>query len=114
MQRSLPSTICSVQRFKTILECYGEGESAKGIAMTLRELEQQVQQLSVDERLSLLNTIARSLQHDLNQSANPELSTKRVLVDELRGCLKRPGELPPTDQDIEAMREERLVEKYLK
>jgi hypothetical protein len=82
--------------------------------MTLQELEQQVQRLSVVDRLSLLNTIARSLQEDLGEKLDLDRSTRHRLVEQLRGCLKRPREATPTDQDIEAMREERLVEKYLK
>ncbi len=33
--------------------------------MTLQEIEQQVYQLTITERLSLLNTITRSLQRDM-------------------------------------------------
>ena len=79
--------------------------------MTLQELEQQVHQLSISERLSLLNSITRSLQRDLAQPHAP--SDKRKLVEQLRGCLKQPGEPAPTDEEIDAMREERLVKKYL-
>ncbi|GAP97375.1 hypothetical protein [Leptolyngbya sp. NIES-2104] len=79
--------------------------------MTLQEIEQKVYQLSVSERLSLLNTITRSLQQDLTQ--RPMQPDKRALVEQLRGCLKRSGEPAPTDADIATMREERLVEKYL-
>jgi len=81
--------------------------------MTLQELEQHVHQLSVAERLSLLNTITRSLQHDLAQPQDHTQQTKRALVEQLRGCLKQPGKPAPTDAKIDAMREQRLVEKYL-
>jgi hypothetical protein len=81
--------------------------------MTLEELEQQVHQLSVAERLSLLNTITRSLQTDLTQPQKSTQPNKRELVEQLRGCLKRPGEPAPTGAEIDAMREQRLVEKYL-
>lgn len=82
--------------------------------MTLQELEQQIHQLSIAERLSLLSTITRSLQKDLTQPQNQTQPDKRVLVEQLRGCLKRPGEPAPTDEEIDAMREQRLVEKYLR
>ncbi|MBW4420685.1 MAG: hypothetical protein KME13_15855 [Myxacorys californica WJT36-NPBG1] len=81
--------------------------------MTLQELEQQVQQLSIAERLSLLNTITQSLQHDIAQPQALTQPDKRTLVEQLRGCLKQPGEPAPTDAEIDAMREQRLVEKYL-
>ena len=79
--------------------------------MTLQELEQQVHQLSVVDRWSLLNTITRSPQHDLAQPQDHVQPDKRLLVEQLRGCLKQPGECPPTDEEIDAMREERLVKK---
>ncbi len=79
--------------------------------MTLRELEQQVHQLTVAERLLLLNTITRSLQNDLTQPHHTQ-SDKRLLVEQLRGCLKQSGKPAPTDEEIDAMRDERLVKKY--
>jgi hypothetical protein len=82
--------------------------------MTLQEIEQQVYQLTIGERLSLLNTITRSLQQDMIQPQNRAQADKLALVEQLRGCLKRPGEAAPTDEEIEAMREQRLVEKYLR
>jgi hypothetical protein len=89
-------------------------EAKKSIAMTLQEIEQQVYQLTITERLSLLNTITRSLQRDIIQPKNSAQVDKLALVEQLRGCLKRPGEPAPTDEEIEAMREQRLVEKYLR
>ncbi|WP_448572590.1 hypothetical protein [Trichothermofontia sp.] len=62
--------------------------------MTLQERQQASDQLSAEEQPSLLE-IDR---HDL--------------VNQLRGCLKQPEHSIPTDADIEAMREDRLVEKY--
>ncbi|MEB3292700.1 MAG: hypothetical protein VKJ24_06040 [Synechococcales bacterium] len=94
--------------------------------MTLQEIERQVYQLSVTERLALITTIARSLQQeipplhtqsqssDLTEPNHPDPLDKIRLVEQLRGCLKRPSEPAPTDEEIEKMREERLVEKYLK
>lgn len=81
--------------------------------MTLQELEQQIHQLSVAERLSLLNTITRSLQQDI--ASPPPLSRleRLAIVDQMRGFLARSGEPAPTDEEIAAMLDQRRVEKYL-
>jgi flagellar biosynthesis component FlhA len=76
--------------------------------MTLRELQQAVQQLSMEEQLALLETIVQAIK--LKQQ--PQID-RQILVDQLRGCLKYSGQFIPTDEDITVMREERLVEKYL-
>jgi hypothetical protein len=81
---------------------YGE------ISMTLQELQQAIYQLSTEEQLSLLATIIQAL----NVRQQPVVD-RYALVNQLRGCLKKSGQPAPTDADIEAMREERLVEKYL-
>jgi hypothetical protein len=75
--------------------------------MTLQELQQAIYQLSAEEQLSLLETLVQALKARQKQAAN-----RHSLVNQLRGCLKKPGQPIPTDADIEAMREERLVEKY--
>ncbi len=82
--------------------------------MTLQELEQHIRHLSVKERLSLLSSITRSLQQDIAPKPNLNQQARLDVVNKLRGCLKQPGQPAPTDADIEAMREDRLVEKYLK
>jgi hypothetical protein len=81
--------------------------------MTLRELEQQVHQLSVADRLSLLNTITQSLQQDIAPPSESTQQEKLAIVDQMQGFLARPGELAPTDAEIKAMLEQRRVEKYL-
>ncbi len=76
--------------------------------MTLEELQQAIYQLSAEEQLTLLETLVQALKAKQKESVD-----RHVLVSQLRGCLKKPGQPLPTDTDIESMREERLVEKYL-
>jgi hypothetical protein len=76
--------------------------------MTLQELQQSIYQLSAEEQISLLETLVQALKTRQQQAVD-----RHGLVNQLRGCLKKPGQPIPTDADIEAMREERLVEKYL-
>jgi hypothetical protein len=78
------------------------------IPMILQELQQAIYQLSAEEQLSLLETLVQALKARQQQAVD-----RRALVNQLRGCLKKPGQPIPTDADIEAMQEERLVEKYL-
>ncbi|MCG8368167.1 MAG: hypothetical protein MJA27_33155 [Pseudanabaenales cyanobacterium] len=76
--------------------------------MTLQELRQAIYQLSAEEQLALLETLLQALKAKPKKSAD-----RHALVSQLRGCLKKPSQPAPTDADIESMREERLVEKYL-
>ncbi|MCY7277182.1 MAG: hypothetical protein LH702_26500 [Phormidesmis sp. CAN_BIN44] len=80
--------------------------------MTLQELEQHVHQLSVAERLSLLNTITRSLQQEIDPSPRLSQLERLAIVNQMHGFLARPGEPAPTDEDVDAMLERRRVEKY--
>jgi hypothetical protein len=75
--------------------------------MSLQELREQALQLSVSDRLALMSTIIESLQHELRPRPNREGAAQRM-----RGLLKTDTP-PPTDAEVEAMLEERLVEKYL-
>ena len=75
---------------------------------SLQELKHQAEKLSVSDRLKLIKAIVESLQ---KEPIRKPLSRK--FVEEMIGMGK--GESPPpTDAEVEAMREERLVEKYLK
>jgi hypothetical protein len=76
--------------------------------MTLQELQQAIYQLSAEEQLSLLATLFQAL-----KARKQQVVDHHSLVNQLRGCLKKPDQPIPSDADIEAMREERLVEKYL-
>ena len=74
----------------------------------LTRTQQAIAQLSAEEQLSLLETLVQALKARQQQAVD-----RHSLVNQLRGCLKKPDQPIPTDADIEAMREERLVEKYL-
>jgi hypothetical protein len=75
--------------------------------MSLQELREQALQLSVSDRLALMKTILYSLEEELRPRPNRKGAAQRM-----RGLLKTDAP-PPTDAEVEAMLEERLVEKYL-
>jgi hypothetical protein len=77
--------------------------------MSLQELREQALQLSVSDRLALMSTIIESLQHELR----PRSPVPEDIVDRMIGLAKTDAP-SPTDAEVEAMLEERLVEKYLK
>ena len=77
--------------------------------MSLQELREQALQLSVSDRLALMSTIIDSLQSELR----PRPPVPKDIVDRMIGLAKTDAP-PPTDAEVEAMLEERLVEKYLK
>ncbi|MDY7007929.1 MAG: hypothetical protein SWX82_29325 [Cyanobacteriota bacterium] len=74
----------------------------------LQELRKKALNLSVSDRLLLLKAITDSLNEELRP--RPNLKTA---IEGLRGIAKTDNP-PPTDAEVEAMLEERLVEKYLK
>lgn len=75
--------------------------------MRLQELKEQVYKLSVDDRLALINVIVESLQN------NPRLDSDRSsAIKRMRGLLKTDSS-SPTDEEVEAMLDQRRVEKYL-
>jgi hypothetical protein len=76
--------------------------------MSLQELREQALQLSVGDRLALMSTIIESLQHELR----PRPPVPEDIVDRMIGLAKT--DAPPTNTEVEAMLEERLVEKYVK
>lgn len=75
--------------------------------MSLQEVKQQVVKLSVRERLSLVSFIIDSL---------PEFRRSRAersrAIEQMRGLLKT-DKPAPTDEEVEAMLEERRINKYL-
>ena len=75
--------------------------------MSLQELKEQAFKLSVSDRLALVNAIIQSLQDTLNPQPN-----RKTLINQMRGLLKT-KQSPPTDAQIQAILEERRVEKYL-
>ena len=79
----------------------------KIIDMTLRELQDQALELPVEERWQLVYILMRSLQSESQakvQSAG--------LAQSLIGIAKTDMP-PPTDEEVEAMLDERLTQKYL-
>lgn len=75
--------------------------------MSWQELRKEAMQLSVSDRLLLIETIARSLSEELR----PRQPIPEGTLTGLRGLLKTDGS-PPTDEEVEAMLAERLEEKY--
>lgn len=75
--------------------------------MTLRELQEQALELSVEERWQLVKTLIQSLQ------SNSQLAVKpKGLAASLIGIAKTDAR-PPTDEEVKVMLDERLVQKYL-
>lgn len=77
------------------------------MSMSWQELRKEAIQLSVSDRLLLIETIARSLSEELR----PRQPIPEGTLTGLRGLLKKDGP-PPTDEEVEAMLAERLEEKY--
>jgi hypothetical protein len=75
--------------------------------MTLRELELQALSLSVGDRQQLIDTLQRSLTSKEQPTAKP-----KGLAASLIGIAKT-DTLPPTDEEVKAMLDERLARKYL-
>ncbi len=75
----------------------------------LQELRKKVLNLSMSDRLLLLQAITNSLNEELRP--RPELPPD--FLDRMIGIGKTDSP-PPNDAEVEAMLEERLVEKYLK
>lgn len=76
--------------------------------MTLQELKNQAYKLSVSDRLELVKAIIYSLENELRPRPD-----RKAAIERMRGLAKT-EQPPPTDAEVEAMLEERLVEKYLK
>ena len=75
--------------------------------MLSQELKAQIYKLSVNDRLALVSVIIESLQ-DI-----PILQSDRAsAIKRMRGLLKT-DQPAPTDDEVEAMLEERRMEKYL-
>ncbi|WP_254568190.1 hypothetical protein [Oscillatoria sp. HE19RPO] len=77
--------------------------------MDWQELRKEAYNLSVSDRLALVEAIV----HSVNDEIRPRPPVPPGTITRLRGILKTEGP-PPTDEEIEAIKEERLKEKYLK
>lgn len=78
------------------------------MSISWEELRKEAYQLSVSDRLLLVEAIVHSLSNELR----PRPPVPEGVLERLLGSLKTDAP-PPTDEEIEAMREERLREKYL-
>jgi hypothetical protein len=74
--------------------------------MILAELQEQALKLPADERLQLANTLLRSV-----QSTSQPTSKIKGLAAGLIGIAKT--ENPPSDEEVQAMLDGHLVQKYL-
>jgi hypothetical protein len=75
--------------------------------MTLHDLQDQALKLSVEERWQLINALIQSLQ----PKSQPTVRS-RGLAASLVGIAKTDAP-PPTDEEVKAMLDERLAQKYL-
>lgn len=79
------------------------------MSMPWQELYKEALQLSVSNRLALVEAIVRSFSNELR----PRQPLPEKVLERLRGSLKIDAPAP-TDEEIEAILEQRLEEKYLK
>lgn len=75
--------------------------------MLLPELKEQVRNLPVSDRLELVSVIIESLRE--NPCPHPDRTS---IIKQMKGLLKT-DQPAPTDAEVEAMLEERRVEKFL-
>ncbi len=75
--------------------------------MSWQEVKKEIYKLSVKERLQLGDVIVRSQQDELFPPPGRKDAVKRLMG------LAKTDAPPPTDAEVEAMLEERLVEKSL-
>lgn len=75
--------------------------------MTFHEFQEQAIQLPTSERWQLINTLLRSLQPKVQPTMKP-----KGLAASLIGIAKTDVP-PPTDEQVKAMLDERLVHKHL-
>ncbi|HEX8459493.1 MAG TPA: hypothetical protein VF656_19530 [Pyrinomonadaceae bacterium] len=94
--------------------------------MTRQQFLEEIKQLSVAERIALIETITRTLREDLNiegnggsftaaanagQNGEPERERKIAAIRRLRGIAKFDGE-PPSDEELKEDYINYLTEKY--
>ena len=79
--------------------------------MTSNEIQQQALALSAEEKLQLVNRLMRSLQPEIQPNASTSLKQKGLAAS-LVGIAKTDSP-PPTDEEVRAILDNRLIEKYL-
>jgi hypothetical protein len=75
--------------------------------MTLHELQEQAMRLTIGERQQLIHILQRSLQAKQQPAIKP-----KGLAASLIGIAKTDA-LPPTDEEVKSILNERLAQKYL-
>lgn len=75
--------------------------------MKFNEVQDQALKLSKEERLQLVNVLMRSLQPNSQSTAKPQ-----GLAASLIGIAKTDAP-PPSDEEVEALLDEHLAQKYL-
>lgn len=84
--------------------------------MTRQQFIEEIKQLSVADRVALIEAISRSLREELEAAATApdaedERARKLAAVRRLRGALKPDGP-PPTDDEVKESIADYLAEKY--
>jgi hypothetical protein len=75
--------------------------------MTVQDIVAEIPRLTIEEPLVVLEAITQSLR----KSMTPHQPVRESLVDRLYGAFKTDGPTP-TDEDIDRMRYEALMEKH--
>jgi hypothetical protein len=75
--------------------------------MTVQDIVAEIPRLTIEERLVVLDAITQSLR----TSMASQRQIRESLADRLYGAFKTDGP-PPTDEDIDRMRYEALMEKH--
>jgi hypothetical protein len=75
--------------------------------MTVHDIVAEIPHLTIAEQLTVLDAITQSLRKSVAQKPH----IRESLADRLYGAFKAAG-APPTDEDIDRMRYEALMEKH--
>jgi hypothetical protein len=75
--------------------------------MQLDEIQDQALKLSPEERLQLANVLIRSLQSTPRPAAKNQEIAERLIG------MAQTDTPPPSDEEVQAMLDERLAQKYL-
>jgi hypothetical protein len=77
--------------------------------MLNREIIQQVDRLPLDDRMALMEYLARSMQNELKSRARRKKSSS---LDRVLGILREKGKPAPTDEEVQNMIADYLIEKH--
>jgi hypothetical protein len=73
------------------------------------EIIQQVDRLPLDDRVALMEHLARSMQNELRVRARRK---KGSSLDRVLGALREKGKPAPTDEEVQNMIADYLIEKH--